>query len=141
MNFNKYFRIALFFPYILPIFLLAINFVFELPEILIVISAIIFTPSILGGIPYAIFVYFVFTWSKYRSESEIKKWMWKAPLIFLPLLTLVLILMFPTSNLDGILEMFLLITIMALAYGYFYVFLAHCGWVVVKKLGWGQEEL
>ncbi|MBL4799544.1 MAG: hypothetical protein JKY50_19245 [Oleispira sp.] len=139
MNFNKYFRIALFLPYIFPAFLLAVNFAFELPEILQATSVFILLPSILGGIPYTIFVYFAFTWSKFRSEREIKKWMWKAPLFFLPLLTLMLILMFPTSNFDGAIKTFGLITIIVLAYGYFYVFLAHCGWVIVKKLGWDKE--
>jgi len=141
MSFNKYFRVALFLPFIFPALLLALNYVFDLPEFFQWVWVSVALPIIFGGIPYAIFIYFVFTWSRHRSNSDIKKWMWKAPLIFLPIVILMLILMFPTSNYDEIWKSFLLIILSVFAYGYFYVVLTQCGWVIVKKLGWGYEEI
>lgn len=141
MSFNKYFRIALFLPFILPALLLAASYIIDLPEFFLWAWVGVALPVIFGGIPYAIFVYFVFTWSRYRSSRDIKKWMWKAPLIFLPVLSIVLVLMFPTSNYDEIWKGILLIILSVFAYGYFYVALTHGGWIIIKKLGWGQGDI
>lgn len=140
MSFNEYFRIALFLPYICAALAFLSQYILPINDFTGLLLSLILAPVLLGGIPYAIFVYFTFTWSKTRSERDIRKWMWKAPLFFLPLLILVFILIFPTSNYEGVIIIFVLITMIVLAYGYSYILLAHCGWIIIRKLGWGKES-
>ena len=88
MSFGKYFRIALFFPYIIGAVAAVLAFTTEFG----IKSELVFFTAfslVFAGIPYAAFVVFALIWSKSRTDSEIKKAMWLAPLLFLPLLVFV----------------------------------------------------
>ncbi|MDP5211134.1 hypothetical protein [Microbulbifer sp. 2205BS26-8] len=140
MNFGTYFRIALFFPYLIGAIAAVLAFTTEFGVknglVFFTVFSIVF-----AGIPYAVFVAFAFAWSKQRSDSKIKKVMWFAPLLFLPLLIIVpFISGSPGSFLQAMASIAILWSF-ALAYGYAYVLLTYGGWVLIKKLGLGCEKI
>ncbi|MCO1336842.1 hypothetical protein MO867_21165 [Microbulbifer sp. OS29] len=139
MSFGKYFRIALFFPYLIGGIAAALAFTtgFGVKNELVFFTVF---SIVFAGIPYALFVALAFAWSKSRSDSEIKKAMWLAPLLFLPLL---IIVPFVSGSPGGFLQTIASIAILwgfALVYGYGYVLLTYGGWVLIKKMGLGCEQ-
>ncbi|GAA5526194.1 hypothetical protein Maes01_02789 [Microbulbifer aestuariivivens] len=139
MSFGKYFRIALFFPYLIGAIAAALAFTTEFGVKNELVFFTVFS-IVFAGIPYAAFVAFAFAWSKSRSDSEIKKAMWFAPLLFLPLL---IIVPFISGSPGSFLQAMASIAILwgfALAYGYTYVLLTYGGWALIKKLGLGSEK-
>lgn len=139
MSFGTYFRIALFFPYLIgaiaTALALATEFGVKNELVFFTVFSIVF-----AGIPYAVFLAFAFAWSKSRADDEIKKAMWLAPLLFLPLL---IIVPFVSGSPGSILQAAASISILwgfALVYGYAYVLLTYGGWALVKKMGWGSEK-
>ncbi|WP_299491818.1 hypothetical protein [uncultured Shewanella sp.] len=138
MSFGRYFRIALFSPYLFGGIAAALAFTTEFGVENELVFFTVFS-LVFAGIPYALFVAFAFAWSKLRSDTEIKKAMWLAPLLFLPLL---IIVPFISGSPDSFLQAIASIAILwgfALAYGYGYVLLTYCGWALIKKLGLGCE--
>lgn len=93
-----------------------------------------------AGIPYAAFVIFAFIWSKSRTDGEIKKAMWLAPLLFLPLL-----IFFPlvSGSPESVLQFMASVATLwgfALVYGYLYILITYGGWSLICKLGLGSEK-
>jgi hypothetical protein len=141
MNFKVYFKIALFFPYLIgALVLIIVNLTEPSEAITLNLLFLIVLPIFFASIPYAIFIIFTFSWVKSRSDREIKKAMWLAPLYFIPLMMLIPILIISSNNIFELLQMVAVFVGLTLAYGYFYVFLAHGGWLIVKKLGGGRER-
>lgn len=139
MSFGRYFRIALFFPYLIGGVAVALAFTTDFGVENELVFFTVFS-LVIAGIPYALFVAFAFAWSKSRSDTEIKKAIWFAPLLFLPLL---IIVPFIIGSPGGILQAIASIAILwgfALAYGYGYVALTYFGWALIKKLGLGSEQ-
>ena len=139
MSFGKYYRIALFFPYLIGAIAAALAFTTEFGVKNDLVFFTVFS-IVFAGIPYSAFVAYAFAWSKSRSDSEIKKAMWFAPLLFLPLL---IIVPFISGSSGSFLQAMASIAIFwgfALAYGYAYVLLTCGGWALIKKLGLGSEK-
>jgi hypothetical protein len=140
MSFKTYFKIALFFPYIIGVLAFLIIYLIE-PSEMISLNLLFMTvlPIFFASIPYAIFIILAFSWVKSRSDRAIKRAMWLAPLYFIPLMMLIPILMMSSDSIFELTKMIAAIMGLTLAYGYFYVLLAHGGWLIVKKVGWGKE--
>ena len=140
MRFKIYFKIALFFPYLIgALVLIIVNLTEPSEEITFNLLFLIVLPIIFASIPYAIFIFFIFSWIKSRSDREIKKAMWLTPLYFIPLMMLIPLLITSSDNIFEFLKMIAVFLSLTLAYGYSYVLLTYGGWLIIKKLGWAKE--
>ena len=140
MNFRRYFRLALFLPYLVA----------GIAAIWIFIgggssSLVYFTmfSVVVAGIPYAALQATIYFWSETHSDKEIKKAMWSVPVVLLPFMVVFFIVISPFFLGMGVMaaiQIALIYWVIALIYGYVYISLTAVCWLLLKKVGWGIER-
>ncbi|MCM0147176.1 hypothetical protein KCN56_01160 [Photobacterium galatheae] len=139
MTFKVYFRYALFIPFICGLIAMILEFCFGLAGGNFIVF-IVMLSVLIGGFPYALFVACTFYWMRGRTDREVKKAMWLAPLIFLPFLSIAILLAIPPDSFYSAGEAVLFLCFFGLIFGYCYVLIAYAGWKIVQFSGWHLEE-
>ncbi len=140
ISLRQYYFLALWLPIVIPPFL----FVYPLHNTTRSQFSFLFYGVIFGMIQYVVFV----LWSlfKYRvaTTKELKAFSFKAPISFIPFYAVGFILANMISNiappgLDSLL-IILVLSLLCIPIGYFYVALAHIIGRLLEKIGFIEEE-
>ena len=152
ISLRNYYLFAIWLPFIVPSVIIGLDNIFLHSEIVNLLGGFLFSPLIFGGVQYLGFALWATYHYRKSSVEELKKFSLKAPLYFIPLCILGILIFYITigwittfryysteNSAGSYLGISFFISLVVILYGYFYVALAHSLGFLLKKFNLIKE--